>query len=131
MANQATGASSWGFMATGPTQFVALGATSVTVTLSQFVSTAPYAKQVAFYNQGAANANSTAFVSFGSSTVTASITAGVPIVAEGLMGNDGPSGGSKKAIQILTTGKSAEQYLAIGSAGTTTVWITPGEGSFT
>jgi len=117
------------FLPTGPTQQVALAATSVTVTLSQFVSTAPYAPQASFYSQGAAATNSVAFVAFGSTSVTVSATNGAVIIPEGLKGQHGGSGGPPSGgYEVLTTGKRPQQYLAIGSVGTTTVWITPGEG---
>ncbi len=124
--NNAPGPQGYGFMPTGPTQPIALGATSVTVTLSQFVGTAPYARQVAFCAIGAAAGNSVSFVAFGSTTVTVSSTNGVPIVPIGLK----PAGGNPfGGYEVLTTGKSPQQYMAIGSAGTVTVYVTPGEGS--
>lgn len=121
------GPQSWGFLPTGPTQQITLAATTVTVTLTQFTSTAPYAPQAAFWNIGAVDPNSVAFVAFGSTSVTVSATNGVPIVPLASM-LPAPSQ-SDGGFQILTTGKTPQQYLAIGSVGTTTVWITPGEGS--
>lgn len=115
---------SWGFMPTGITQAATIAASTLTFTLGQFVSTAPYAPQCAFWNQGAAAANSVVFVAFGSTSVTVSATAGVPIVPLGLMGQEG-----SKDLQVISTGKTPQQVMAIGGAGTTTVWITPGEGS--
>lgn len=121
------GPQSWGFMQTGACQAVALAASSVTVTLSQFVGTAPYAPQVAFWNIGAAAVNSHAFVAFGSTTVTVSATNGAVIAALAQMAPVGTNNGG--GMQILTTGKTPQQYLAIGSVGTCTVYITPGQGS--
>jgi hypothetical protein len=114
-------------MPTGPTQPVALAATSVTITLAQFVTSAIYAPQVAFWNIGAAAANSIAFVAFGSGTQTVSTTIGTPIVP---LSSIAPATGSNDTgMQILTTGKSPINVAVIGSAGTTTVFVTPGEGS--
>lgn len=118
------GPQSWGFLATGPTQPVALAASSVTVTLTQFVPTSRNAPQAAFWSIGAAAANSVAYVNFGTS-VTASPTSGPVIVPLGAVG----PGSGARAPQILSTGRSPTNVLTIGSAGTTTVWITPGEGS--
>lgn len=122
-----SGPQSWGFMATGPCQQIALAATSVTVTLVQFTTTAPYAPQVAFFNPGGAAANGHAFVAFGSSSVTVSATNGAVIVANTQMTPLGAIIDS--GFQILTTGKSPQQFMAIGSVGTTTVYVIPGEGS--
>lgn len=129
-ANNAPGPQGWAFLPTGPTQQINLAASTVTVTLAQFTSTLPYARQVAIFSQGANNANSVAFIAFGSTTVTVAATTGVPIVPAVLKSQHGGAGGpSFGGYEILTTGKSPTQYMAIGSAGTTTVWLTPGEGS--
>lgn len=118
------GPQSWGFMPTGPTQIAAMAANTLTLTLSQFVATAPYATQAAFWNIG----TDQAFVIFGANTVTVSTTNGVPIVPTSKMAQSGGSGGPRGAMQILTTGKRPQQFCVIGSAGTSTVFITPGEG---
>lgn len=131
MASPGTGPQGWGFLATGPAQLVTLAATSVTVTLTQFNGRLRPPTQVAFWNLGGvAAANSAAFVAFGSNTVTVSTTNGTPIVPIALKSQQAPSGGANwGGMEILTTGKSPTQYLAIGTAGTTTVYIVPGEGS--
>jgi len=128
MANLGTGPSGWGFIPTGPTQAVPLGATTVTFTVGQFVTSARYAPQCAFINIGAAAANSVAFVAFGTG-ITVSSTVGVPIVPMSQKKISGdPTGGILGGYEILSTGKSPVQVGVIGSVGTTTVFITPGEG---
>ena len=119
------GPQSWGFMPTGATQAATIAATSITLTLSQFVATAPYAPQVAIWSQGAAAANSIVFANFGSN-VTVSPTVGAVIVPVGLMSqqDDGNS-----LMQVLSTGKRPQQNIVLGGVGTTTLWITPGEGN--
>lgn len=116
------GPQSWGFMPTGPTKIAAMAANTLTLTLAQFVSTAPYAPQAACWNIG----TDEAFVIFGTVAVTA--TTGVPIVPTSKMAKSGGSGGPRGGLQILTTGKRPQQFCVIGSAGTSTVFITPGEG---
>lgn len=123
----APGPQGWGFMATGLTQVATLAATSITLTLSQFIASAILPTQMLFTNMGGvANSNSVAFVNFGTG-VTVSNTAGTPIVPVALMGPMGD--GTDGAMQILTTGKSPTNVVVLGSTGTTTVFITPGEGS--
>lgn len=122
------GPQGYGFMPTGPSQTVAIAASTVTATLSQFVTTAPYAPQCLFWNLG----TDVVFAAFGSSTTTVAITSGVPIVGVLAMAKAGGSGGpGPSAMQILSTGKTSSpaQYVVIGGAGTTTVFITPGVGS--
>lgn len=121
------GPQGYAFMPTGPSQQVALAASSVTVTLAQFVGTAPYATQCGFWNLGGvANVNSAAFVAFGSTSTTVSATTGVPIVPAALIS---VMANRDDGFQILTTGKRPQNVCVIGSTGTTTVYITPGEGS--
>ena len=117
------GPQSWGFMPTGPTRIAAMAANTVTLTIAQYVSTAPYAPQCQFWNIG----TDEAFVTFGSNTVTVATTSGVPIVPTSKMSKSGQTGGPR-GMQILTTGKRPQQFCVIGSAGTSTVYITPGEG---
>jgi len=118
------GPQSWGFMPTGPTRIAAMAANTLTLTLAQFVSTAPYAPQAAFWNIG----TDQAFVVFGANTVTVATTTGVPIIPTSKMAQSGGSGGARGGLQILSTGKRPQQFCVIGSAGTSTVFITPGEG---
>jgi len=121
------GPQGYAFLATGPTTLVSLAASTTTVTLSQFVTTAIYPTQVAIWNLGtAANVNTAANVAFGTN-VTVSATAGVPIVPLVLMTPAASS--NDTGLQILTTGKRPTNVLTIGTAGTTTLYITPGEGS--
>ncbi len=117
------GPQSWGFMPTGPTRAIAMAANTVTTTLAQFVSTAPYASQCMFWNIG----TDEAFVIFGSNTVAVATTNGVPIVPTSKMSKSGQTNGGR-GMQVLTTGKRPQQFCVIGSAGTSTVYITPGEG---
>jgi len=124
MAAFGTGPQGWGFLPTGPTLAAAMAANTVTLTLAQFVTTAPYAPQAAFWNIG----TDQAFVVFGSSTATVAATIGVPIVPTSKMSQSAPSGGPRGGMQILTAGKRPTQFCVIGSAGTSTVFITPGEG---
>lgn len=124
------GPQSWAFMPTGPAKIAALVAATTTITLSQFVTSAIYAPQVQFWNLGTAvNANTAAFVAFGGSgsTFTVSNTVGVPIVPLALMGQMGNI--SDAGMQVLSTGIRPNNVVVIGTAGSTTVWITPGEGS--
>jgi hypothetical protein len=114
-------------MPTGPCQAVALAATSVTITLAQFTTTAPYAPQAMFWNIGGAAANGHAFVAFGSTTTTVSSTNGAVIAALSQIAPVGSNNDS--GMQILSTGKSPQQFMVVGSTGTTTVFVTPGEGS--
>lgn len=122
------GPQSWGFIPTGPTLPVALAASTVTVTLNQFVTTAPYAPSCHIWSIGAAAINSVVFAAFGNNNITVSPTVGVPIVPVGLMAQSGGSGGPTDANQIFLTGKRPNQYVVLGSAGTVTCWVTPGEG---
>ena len=126
----AAGPRTWAFLQTGPAIQTTLAASTITFTLNQYVTTAPYASQCAFWNVGAAAANSHAFVAFGSTAgtvaVTVAATSGVPIVSTSQMSQGAGTGGV--AMQVLSTGKSPSPILAIGSAGTATIWIIPGEG---
>lgn len=124
------GQQAYGFLPTGPTVAQALAASTVTLTLSAFVTTAPNPDQVLFVASGAAAINSYATVAFGTN-VTLSSTIGTPITATQLMSQAAPSGGEggyNGFLQILSTGKSPTNVLTLGSAGTMTVWVTPGEG---
>ena len=117
------GPKSWGFMPTGQTQMVTVAATPITMSLSQYVSTAPYAPSVSIYSLGAAAANSIVFTTFGTNT-TVSPTVGAVIVPAGLMVQDGGS-----RLQVLSTGRRPSPIVVLGGAGTGTLWITPGEGN--
>lgn len=119
---QTPGPQSWGFMPTGPTRAAAMAGNTLTLTLAQFVTTAPYATQAAFWNIG----TDEAFVMFGTGTHAATLA--VPIVPTSKMSKSGGSGGPRGGMQILSTGKRPQQFCVIGSAGTSTVFITPGEG---
>ena len=120
-----TGPQQWAFLPTGPTTIATVAATSITLTLSQFVSTAQAPRQVLFWNLGADFFN----VNFGTG-VTVSPTIGTPIAAVGDMAQQGGSQGPGPwGIQILSTGKSPTPVLVLGGAGSATVYITPGEGS--
>lgn len=121
----APGPQGYSFLATGPTAATTLAATTVTMTMATFVTTGIAPTQMAFWNLGAvANANSVAFVAFGTG-VTVAATSGAVIVPLALMGAQAARGD----LQILTTGKKPTNVLTLGSAGTTTLFITPGEGS--
>lgn len=124
------GQQAYGFIPTGPTVQQALAASTVTMTLAAFVSTAPNPDQVLFQASGAAAINSYATAAFGTN-VTLSATIGTPVVSLQLLSQAAPSGGTAAragGLQILSTGKSPTNVLVLGSAGTMTVWVTPGEG---
>ena len=124
--NNAPGPQGYAFLATGPTAATTLAATTVTMTMATFVTTGIAPTQMAFWNLGAvANATSVAFVAFGTG-VTVAATTGAVIVPLALMGANSANRGD---LQVLTTGKKPTNVLTIGSVGTTTVFITPGEGS--
>lgn len=124
----APGPQSWGFLPTGPTQQVSLAASTVTATLSQFVTTAPYAQQCLLQSSGAAAINSYATVEFGTN-VTLSATVGTPVVSIQLQSKQGTTSG-RRFCDVLSTGRnsSPSNVCVIGSAGTMTVWLTPGIG---
>src|SRR5689334_8258409 len=109
----AAGPQAWAFLPTGPTLPQALAASSVTITLAQFVTTAILPTQMAFWNIGAAAANSVAFVQFATfgslTTTTVSNTFGTPIVPLNLMTPAGVQ--NDTGMQILTTGKSPTNVL--------------------
>ena len=125
----APGPQSWGFLCTGPTQQVALAASTSTVTLAQFVTSAPYATQALVQASGAAAVNSFAKLEFGTN-VTLSATVGMPIVPLELQSQQGTTSGRRFG-SALSTGhnSSPTNVCVLGSAGTVTVWLTPGIGN--
>jgi hypothetical protein len=119
------GPRNYAFMATGPTTTATVAGNSITVTLSNYISTLMPPSECMFYATGAAAAVNAVSVQFGgNATVTASITTSMPIPTALAI-----QVGASFPMELLRTGQRPQGFVALTSAGTATVYITPGEGA--